>query len=119
MTGGIRPNYFIYQHIHRDFDYLMRVKTSFSTLVMNFEKSRKKSLVVAIYPGKNAKLSDKGYTKNNPIKVRLIRVELGKGNVEILMTSLLDSNDTRQASSRNYTSKDGAWRLFMTNSKTN
>lgn len=87
------PSYdFIYQHIKRDLDYLMRVKTSFSGLVKDFEKSRKKSLVVAIYPGKNAKLSDKEYNKNSPIKVRLVRIELGKGNVEILMTSLLDSN---------------------------
>lgn len=87
------PSYdFILQHVKRELNYLMRVKTSFSRLVMDFEKSRKKSLVVAIYPGKNAKLSDKDYTKNCPIKVRLIRVELGKDNVEILMTSLLDSN---------------------------
>ncbi|TXD80404.1 IS4 family transposase [Subsaximicrobium wynnwilliamsii] len=87
------PSYdFIYQHINRDFDYLMRAKTSFSGLVKDFEESRKKSLVVSIYPGKNAKLSDKEYTKNSPIKVRLIRIDLGKGNVEILMTSLLDSN---------------------------
>jgi len=87
------PSYdFIQQHVKREFDYLMRVKTSFSGLVMDFEKSRKKSLVVAIYPGKNAKLTDKEYTKNCPIKVRLVRIELGKGNVEILMTSLLDSN---------------------------
>lgn len=87
------PSYdFIYQHIKRDLGYLMRVKTSFSGLVKDFEKSRKKSVVVAIYPGKNAKLSDKDYNKNSPIKVRLVRIELGKGNVEILMTSLLDSN---------------------------
>ncbi|QAA83107.1 IS4 family transposase [Aequorivita sp. H23M31] len=87
------PSYnFIQQHVKSEFDYLMRVKTSFSGLVMDFEKSRKKSLVVAIYPGKNAKLTDKEYTKNCPIKVRLVRIELGKGNVEILMTSLLDSN---------------------------
>jgi IS4 transposase len=44
-----------------------------------------------IYPGKNTKLSDKSYNKNTPIKVRLIRVELPKGQVEVLITSLLDS----------------------------
>lgn len=87
------PSYdFIQQHVKRELDYLMRVKTSFSGLAMDFEKSRKKSLVAAIYPGKNAKLSDKEYTKTSPIKVRLVRIDLGKGNVEILMTSLLDSN---------------------------
>ncbi|MBZ9788079.1 IS4 family transposase [Psychroflexus sp. CAK57W] len=86
------PSYdFIYKHVKRNLNYLMRVKISFSGLIKDFEKSRKKSLEVTIYPGKNAKLSDKEYTKDSPIKVRLVRVELVKGNVEILMTSLLDS----------------------------
>jgi hypothetical protein len=86
------PSYdFIDQHLKRGLDYLMRVKISFSNLIRDFEKSGKKSVVTDMYPGKNAKLSDKKYTKNTPIKVRLIRVELGKGQVEILMTSLLDN----------------------------
>ena len=86
------PSYdFINEHIKRDFDYLMRVKISFSGLVKDFEKNGKKSLVVEMYPGKNVKISGKEYTRKTPIKVRLIRVELGKGQIEILMTSLLDS----------------------------
>jgi len=48
-------------------------------------------LIVEIYPGKNAKLADKQYKKNCPIQIRLIRVVLAKGQVEILMTSLLYS----------------------------
>jgi hypothetical protein len=86
------PSYdFINEHIKRDFDYLMRVKVSFSGMIKDFEKSGKKSLVVEMYPGKNVKISDKEYTKSTPIKVRLVRVELEKGQIEILMTSLLDS----------------------------
>jgi len=86
------PSYdFIYQHIKRDLDYLMRVKKNFSGLVSEFVSSGKKSLVVEMYPGKNAQLKDKQYTKDSPIKVRLLRVELDKGEVEILLTSLLDS----------------------------
>ena len=86
------PSYdFINENLKRGFDYLMRVKISFSSLVKDFEKSGKKSLVVEMYPGRNVKISDKEYTKHTPIKLRLIRVELGKGQVEILMTSLLDS----------------------------
>lgn len=83
---------FIDQHLNRGLNYLMRVKLSFSNLIKDFEKSGKKSIITEIYPGKNANLFDRQYTKNTPIKVRLIRVELGKGQVEILMTSLLDSN---------------------------
>jgi len=44
-----------------------------------------------MYLGKNIKISDKEYTTHTPIKVRLIRVKLDKGQIEILMTSLLDS----------------------------
>ena len=58
---------------------------------LDFEKSKKKSQLVDIYPGKNTELSDKSYSRDTPIKVRLVRVELPKGDVEILMTSLLDS----------------------------
>lgn len=87
------PSYdFIHEHTKRGFDYLMRVKNSFSSVIIDFGQSGKRSLVVEIYPGKNTKIADKQYTKNSPIKVRLIRVELAKGQVEILMTSLLDSN---------------------------
>ena len=68
----------------------MRVKISFSQLTIDFEKSKKRSQIVNIYPGKNTKLSDKSYDKTTPMKIRFIRVELPKGQVEILMTSLLD-----------------------------
>jgi len=86
------PSYdFIHQHITRNLDYLMRVKVSFSQLTIDFEKSKKRSKIVEIFPGKNTKLSDKTYGKDTPIKLRLVRVELPKGNVEILMTSLLDA----------------------------
>ena len=87
------PSYdFIHQHIINGLDYLMRVKVSFSQLTINFEKSKKRSQIVSIFPGKNAKLSNKPYGKNTPITVRLIRVELPKGQIEILMTSLIDIN---------------------------
>ncbi len=85
------PSYaFIHEHIERGLDYLIRVKVNFSQLTIDFEKSKKRSQVVSIYPGKNTKLSDKPYSKNTPIRVRLVRVELPKGGVEVLMTSLLN-----------------------------
>lgn len=86
------PSYdFINYHITNNLDYVIRVKISFSNLTIDFEKSKKKSQIVSIYPGKNTKLSDKSYDKTTPIKIRLTRVELPKGQVEILMTSLLDA----------------------------
>lgn len=85
------PSYdFINHHIKRKLDYLIRVKVSFSQLTIAFEKSKKRSKIVSIFPGKNTKLSDKEYRKDTPIQLRLVRVELPKGQVEILMTSLMD-----------------------------
>ncbi len=87
------PSYnFIHCHLERNLDYLMRVKTGFSKLTIDFEKSNKKSATVEIYPGKNTKISDKKYSRNTPIIVRLVRIELPKGQVEVLMTSLLDTS---------------------------
>jgi len=87
------PSYdFIHEHITRGLDYLIRVKTSFSQLTIDFEKSKAPSMIVSIFPGKNTKLSDKAYQKDTPIELRLVRIELPKGGVEILMTSLTDKN---------------------------
>lgn len=86
------PSYdFIYNHGVRKLDYLIRVKTNFSQLTIDFEKSKVKSAIVNIYPGKNTKISDKSYSRNTPIQLRLLRVELPKGQVEILLSSLLDT----------------------------
>ena len=88
------PSYnFIHHHCTRKLDYLMRVKTSFSQLTIDFERSKQKSALVDIYPGKNTKISDKPYSYKSPITVRLVRIELSKGQVEILMTSLLDIDE--------------------------
>lgn len=86
------PSYdFIHQHNVRGLDYLIRVKVAFSQVTIDFESSNKKTEITDIYPGKNMKLSDKSYTKDTPIKVRLVRVDLPKGGVEILITSLLNT----------------------------
>ena len=67
------PSYdFIYNHIKKDLEYLIRVKVNFSQVTLDFEKSKKRSQVVSIYPGKNTNLADKPYNKNTPINVRLI-----------------------------------------------
>ena len=73
------PSYdFIHEHITRGLDYLIRVKTSFSQLTIDFEKSKAPSMIVSIFPGKNTKLSDKVYQKDTPIELRLVRIALPK-----------------------------------------
>ena len=86
------PSYdFINQHVANHLDYLMRVKVSFSQITIDFNKSKKQTEVLNIYPGKNTKLADKPYDNKTPIKVRLLRIDLPSGDTELLLTSLLDS----------------------------
>jgi hypothetical protein len=86
------PSYdFKYEHIKSGVDYLIRTTTSYSNVVKSFVASGKKSRVVEILPGKNQASQDKDYDKNTVMKVRLIRIDLPSGEIEILMTSLLDS----------------------------
>ena len=49
------------------------------------------SAIVKIRPRKNTKLLDKAYNKDTFKEVRLIRVELASGEIEILISSLFDS----------------------------
>lgn len=81
----------IYEHFDRKIDFLIRVKADFSNVVQEFYQSGLNSAIVKIHPGKNTKLSDKPYDKGTFKEVRLIRVELASGEVEILISSLFDS----------------------------
>ncbi len=81
----------IYEHFEKGIDFLIRVKADFSNITREFYKSGLYSDIVQIKPGKNAKLSDKSYSKETSKAVRLVKVELPSEEVEILITSLLDS----------------------------
>jgi Transposase DDE domain len=81
----------IYEHLKQGSDFLMRSKTSFSNVTREFIKSGKSTEIVSIYPGQRTKkLIAKEYDKNASVKVRLVRVNLPSGEVELLITSLLD-----------------------------
>lgn len=88
------PSYdFKYEHIKAEIDYLIRVKTSHSKIVQCFVDSAEKSIVTEIYPQEKHSFIGKDYNKNSPLKVRLVRIDLPSGEVEVLMTSLLDSEE--------------------------
>lgn len=90
------PSYdFIDNHQRKGIDYLMRVKVSFSGVTKAFIASGRTCQIVEIYPGKDVDTSTKQYDKNTPIKVRLIRVDLPSGEIELLMTSLIDNKKYR------------------------
>ena len=85
-----------YLHHRRGSDYLIRMKTDGgSTMVKDFVQDAGKERVVDIRlrtgRGYN-KLEELGLRpeRNAPFRVRLVRVELDDGTVEVLMTSLTD-----------------------------
>ena len=79
--------------MHRDLDrhYCARVKLSFSKEVKAFLASGKKSRVTVLTPNTRARRQCEEYNLSaDPVPVRLVRVALGKGQTEVLVTSLLD-----------------------------
>lgn len=88
------PSYdFIYEHIKKDVNFVIRAATTQSKVVISFVSSGKKSTIVEILPQERHCFKGKQYNKNTSIKVRLVRVDLPKGETEILITSLLDSQE--------------------------
>jgi len=81
----------VYEHFERRIDFLMRVQTSFNKITREFYESRLESNIVKICPDKKTKHINKVYSKDTFQEVRLVRVKLPNGEIEILMSSLLDS----------------------------
>ncbi|WP_259097487.1 IS4 family transposase [Mucilaginibacter dorajii] len=82
---------FINEHVQAGIDYLMRVKKGHSELIKTFVDSGKKSEITLMRPDQDKSFKGKPYTRKHTIPVRLIRVELPGNEIEILITSLLDS----------------------------
>ena len=82
----------IHEHLQVKIDCLIRVKISFSNATKSFFDTGKYSKVIDMKPGKNLSLKNKIYSKNDSVKVRLVRVDLPDGTTEILMTTLLCNN---------------------------
>lgn len=81
----------IYEHLQLEIDCLIRTKVSFSAATQKFIASGKYSGIIDMKPGKNVSLKNKSYSRNDSIKVRLVRVDLADGTTELLMTTLLCS----------------------------
>ena len=88
---GCPSNDFKFKHINANVNYLIRVTITHSKAVKSFVSSGKKSMIVVVFPQERHCLKGKNYDKNTSIKVRLIKVDLPGGEIEILKTSLLDS----------------------------
>lgn len=82
---------FIFEHHRKGLEFLMRVKTDFSSVTKSFFQSGRASEIVEINPGKNTKPYVKISEKKAALKVRMIRIDLPDGETELLMTSLSES----------------------------
>lgn len=78
----------IYEHEDRQIDFVIRAKLDFNNLVKSFVKSKSVSKIVTLKP--NTGCSFDGYGKDKRIRVRLVKVKLDDGEIEVLITSLLD-----------------------------
>lgn len=86
------PSYeFISEHIKRDVDCLIRVTTANFSIAKNFISGGKRSLITEMYPNNRHSFQGKEYNKDSFLKIRLIRVDLPGGEIEVLITTLVDS----------------------------
>jgi hypothetical protein len=81
---------FVFEHIQKDINCLIRCKHDFSKAIINFVASEKQEDIIEIEPGKNTLFENKAYDKRSRIIVRLVKVVLEDGEIEILLTTLLD-----------------------------
>ena len=73
--------------------FLFRCKPSFNNTVRDFISSGEKDLVTTFIPKQDQSFKNKNHTKNDRIKVRLLKITLNSGEEEILITSLLNKDE--------------------------
>lgn len=73
--------------------FLFRCKQNFSNEVKSFYESGKKDEIVQLTPSGHRSFKDLPYNKEHKITVRLLRIKLASGEIEILMSSLLDKSE--------------------------
>jgi hypothetical protein len=71
-------------------DFIFRCKHDFSNATKQFLESGKDEAIVKIQPKQSGSYKGKPITRNSTLEVRFVRIQLETGEVELLMTSLLD-----------------------------
>lgn len=84
----------IFKHLKKEVHFVMRCKVDFNLVVKKFVASGKKQSVVEFPIPKNLRLALQRQShvvdQATTVRVRLVRVEIGQAEPEILITSLLD-----------------------------
>mgnify|MGYP001576794927 CR=1 FL=1 len=81
----------IYEMQKRNIQFIYRCRSNFSNQANKFYESKQKEAVIEITPAQTGPFKDLPYTKDATILVRMLRIKLSSGEIEILMTSLLDN----------------------------
>ncbi len=79
--------------MHRDLGrhFCARLKLDFNAQVKAFAESGQRSQIVTVRPDARARRQCEEYNHSDePVTIRLIRVDLGKGKIEVLATTLID-----------------------------
>ena len=84
----------IYEHLERSLEFVMRCSPEFSIQIKRFVESGKKQQIIDMHPNTQVvkEMQQLGHPVNidTRLKVRLVRIELENGEIEVLITSLLD-----------------------------
>ena len=93
LDRGYPSFYLFFSLMAQKVDFTVRMKGSWWKAVREFRKSGEKERIVTFtLPDKDQnKMVGYPASASNPIKCRLVRVELDSGEVEILCTSLIDT----------------------------
>ena len=87
------PAFWVYKLLlNNSNDFCIRVKTTGTKIIEKFVQSGKKETIIELEcPDSSKKRCNELGLDQKSIKCRLVRVELEKGKIEILITSLLDN----------------------------
>lgn len=80
-----------YKMQQQGIEFLFRCKHNFSNQVKTFYESNKKQVIIEIKSREHQSFKDLPFKAEDVIRVRMLRVKLPSGEIEILMTSLLDT----------------------------
>jgi len=96
----------IYKHLEEKFTFLIRCSPKFNVEVYRFVESKKGMAIVYFRPTKQVvkDLQNQGFdvTMDTRLKVRLVRIDLPNGIVEVLITNLFDKRIKRSDFSELY-----------------
>jgi hypothetical protein len=93
------PAFWLFALLYRsNIQFCMRINANYSPAVEAFVRSGAAEQQIELWPGIEARQEcRRKATSIEPVALRLVRVELNTGEVEVLITSLLDTVDYPQA----------------------